>query len=138
MLARVRRTLGFMSVTIKRIYSVPDTGDGTRVLVDRLWPRGLKKADARIDLWLKSAAPSVELRRAWHSDPQGHQPERFEAFARSYLDELGHGEASFAVDRLVELAAAGQLTLLYGARNEHSNHAMVLRDEVLRRLAAER
>lgn len=138
MLARVRRMLGRVGVNIKRIYAAPEQEDGVRVLVDRLWPRGLKKSDAQIDLWLKSAAPSAQLRRTWHSDPEGHEPERFAAFARSYLDELGHGEASGAVDRLVEFAAAGQLTLLYGARDEHSNHAMVLCDEVRRRLTAKR
>ncbi len=123
-----------MEVKIKRIYATPEPSDGVRVLVDRLWPRGIKKADAAIDLWAKNAAPSSELRTAWHADKKGHEASHFAEFAQSYRDELASGEASEAVDHLVELAKhSPRVTLLYGARDEHTNHAMVLCDEVLRR-----
>lgn len=126
-----------MDVNIKRIYAAAEPGDGVRVLVDRLWPRGVKKVDAAIDLWAKNAAPSAELRTAWHADIHGHEAEHFAAFAEDYRAELASGEASDAVDHLVELARTSpRVTLLYGARDEHTNHAMVLRDEVLRRAGA--
>lgn len=125
-----------MDVRIKRIYAVAEPSDGVRVLIDRLWPRGVKKADAAIDLWAKNAAPSAALRTAWHADIKGHEAAHFAVFVESYLAELASGDASEAVDQLVELARTSRrLTLLYGARDEHSNHAMVLRDEVLRRAA---
>lgn len=121
-----------MDVRLKRIYEPPDPADGTRVLIDRLWPRGLTKADAELDLWLKEAAPSAELRKAWHADAHGHDPAHFEAFAAAYRRELSGEPASTAVDRLVELARESKrLTLLYGARDQQVNHAVVLRDAVL-------
>ncbi|MCA0379097.1 MAG: DUF488 family protein [Actinobacteria bacterium] len=123
-----------MDVKIKRIYEPAEAADGVRVLVDRLWPRGVKKADAAIDLWAKEVTPSAELRKAWHADPEGHEPSHFAAFAESYREELASPAASAAVDHLISLAKQSpRVTLLYGARNEQSNHAMVLRDEVLRR-----
>lgn len=123
-----------MEVVIKRIYSKPEASDGARVLIDRLWPRGVKKDVAEIDLWLKAAAPSPELRTRWHADPAGHEPEQFAAFAAAYREELANGEAQDAVDQLVQLARDSmRLTLLYASRNETSNHAMVLRDAVLQR-----
>ncbi len=123
-----------MDVRTKRIYSSPAPDDGTRVLIDRLWPRGVRKDTAEIDLWLKDAAPSPGLRTRWHSDPEGHEPDHFAAFAQDYRDELSQGVASAAVDQLVELARnSPTLTLLYGARNEESNHALVLRDVVVQR-----
>lgn len=123
-----------MDVRIKRVYAAPDGADGTRVLVDRLWPRGMKKADADIDFWAKDAAPSAELRKIWHADPDAHDPSHFEAFAESYRSELEAGAASEAVDHLVEMAReTSRLTLLYAVRDELMNHAGVLRDEVLRR-----
>lgn len=124
-----------MDVRIKRVYEPADEADGTRALVDRLWPRGLAKAEAHLDLWAKAAAPSAELRREWHADPQAHSPERFAAFAEDYRAELASGDASRAVDELVELARGPKrLTLLYGARDERMNHALVLREVVLERL----
>ena len=123
-----------MDVRIKRIYEAPDAADEQRVLIDRLWPRGVKKAEADIDLCLKDVAPSPELRKTWHADPAALEPAHFEAFAESYRDELSEGVASEAVDRLVALAhSSKRLTLLYGARNEETNHALVLRDAVLQR-----
>ena len=125
-----------MEVVIKRIYSNADAGDGARVLIDRLWPRGVRKEAAEIDLWLKAAAPSPELRSRWHADPAGHEPEHFAAFAAAYREELSQGEARDAVDQLVQLARnSKRLTLLYASRNETINHAMVLRDAVLQRAA---
>ena len=123
-----------MDVKIKRIYAAAEPSDGMRVLVDRLWPRGVKKADAAIDLWAKNVAPSAALRTAWHADIRGDEAAHFAAFADDYRAELASGEANEAVDHLVELAKASpRVTLLYGARDEHTNHAVVLRDEVLRR-----
>ena len=123
-----------MEVVIKRIYSKAEPGDGVRVLIDRLWPRGVRKDAAEIDLWLKAAAPSPELRTRWHHDPAGHEPEHFAAFAAAYRDELAEGEAKEAVDQLLQLAReSARLTLLYASRNEESNHAMVLREVILQR-----
>lgn len=121
---------------IKRIYEAPEPSDGMRVLVDRLWPRGMKKADADLDLWLKEVAPSAELRKSWHADPVAHDPAHFAAFSESYSNELATGASREALDRLVSLARESErLTLLYGARDRESNHAVVLRDTVLQRSA---
>lgn len=125
-----------MEVRTKRVYEPADPDDGTRVLVDRLWPRGVSKEAARLDLWAKDAAPSPELRTAWHADPQGHDPAHFAAFAEEYRAELREEPARAAVQRLAQLARdSSRLTLLYGARNETSNHALVLREAVLQQLA---
>lgn len=118
-----------MAVWIKRIYEPASDDDGTRVLVDRLWPRGVRKADAEVDHWLKGVAPSPELRK-WF----GHDPARFEEFAAAYCDELDG--APEAVAELLALARAGDVTLLYGARDPECNHARVLAaylDEALER-----
>jgi uncharacterized protein YeaO (DUF488 family) len=108
-------------VRIKRAYLAPEPGDGTRILVDRLWPRGLRKADAGIACWMKEIAPSPEL-RAWF----GHKPERFQEFARRYRAELAANKDAFA--RLRDLAARGPVTRAYAARDETCNHARVLAD----------
>lgn len=106
-------------VAIKRVYEPASADDGCRVLVDRLWPRGVSKEKAALDKWLKDVAPSDELRR-WF----GHQPERFEAFKRRYLAELA---ANPAVSQLRQLIREhGHVTLLYGARDPHLNQAVVL------------
>src|SRR6478609_3582032 len=89
---------------LKRVYEPPSPEDGVRVLIDRLWPRGLRKADAAIDRWMKDIAPSTELRR-WF----GHDPERWAAFHRRYTEELEQQAA--AVDELRELARGGRVTL---------------------------
>jgi uncharacterized protein YeaO (DUF488 family) len=109
---------GACVVRIKRVYEPKADDDGLRVLVDRLWPRGLTKAKAALDLWLKDAAPSTELRK-WF----GHQPERWPEFQRRYRREL---EASQAVSRLRSLVGTGTVTLLYGARDRIHNEAVVL------------
>jgi uncharacterized protein YeaO (DUF488 family) len=106
---------------LKRAYLPPDDGDGHRVLVDRLWPRGLRKADAAVELWLKDAAPSPALRK-WF----GHEADRFEEFGRRYRAELA--DAAPALDELRRLAGTGPVTLLYAAHDETVNHARVLKD----------
>ena len=107
-------------MTVRRVYD--DEQTGYRVLVDRLWPRGISKADAALDGWLKDVAPTTELRR-WY----GHDPGRFEEFARRYRAELGGPPASDAVDRLVELAETESVTLLTATRDVERSGAEVLR-----------
>ncbi len=107
---------------LKRIYDLPDAADGARVLVDRLWPRGVRKADAHLTLWLKEIAPSPALRK-WF----GHDPARFDAFAQRYRRELDeHG--AVAVNELLTLLAEGPVTALYAAHDAVHNHARVLAD----------
>lgn len=109
---------------IKRAYDAPEAQDGTRVLVDRLWPRGLRKDEASIDLWMKEIAPSAELRRWFH-----HDRARWEEFGKKYRTELHHNRD--AVDRLRQLAGRGTVTLLFAARDTDRNHAAVLRSFLL-------
>jgi uncharacterized protein YeaO (DUF488 family) len=109
-------------VRIKRAYEEPSRSDGYRVLVDRLWPRGVKKEALRIDLWAKDLAPSTALRR-WF----GHDPDRFEEFARRYQAELRAGPARSLRAELTRRAAHGTVTLVHGARDEEHNDAVVLR-----------
>jgi uncharacterized protein YeaO (DUF488 family) len=115
-------------VRTKRVYEPKAEGDGTRILVDRLWPRGLTKAEVALDLWLKDVAPSTQLRR-WFA----HRPDRWNDFASRYVLEL---QSSAAVGRLRSLARAGSVTLLYAARDRDHNEATVLaaflNDEVSR------
>lgn len=108
-------------IRVKRIYDPPDATDGARVLVDRLWPRGMRKERAKLTLWLKEIAPSDELRR-WF----GHDPARFVEFARRYRGELSAN--SEAVARLEDLVKSGRVTLLYAAHDEEHNEARVLAD----------
>lgn len=112
-------------VKTKRAYEAPERADGFRVLVDRLWPRGITKRAARIDLWAKDLAPSSELRK-WF----GHDPDRFAAFSARYRQELARGPARAAVDQLARRAARGTVTLVYGARDERRNDAVVLKAEI--------
>jgi len=113
---------------VKRIYEPPADDDGSRVLVDRLWPRGMPKEGAAVDLWLKDVAPSTELRKEFN-----HRPERFAEFTERYRLEL---DSNPAVDTLVELAARhSRVTLLYAARNTEANNARVLLDYLLGRPA---
>jgi len=115
-----KRTL---HIAIKRAYDEPAQDDGTRILVDRLWPRGLSKERAHIDLWLKEIAPSDELRK-WFA----HDPEKFAEFRSRYKAELVSGEGIDALGRLYELARQGPITLLYAAHDTEHNNAVVLRD----------
>ncbi len=105
---------------IKRVYQPHDPEDGTRVLVDRIWPRGLSKERARVDLWLREVAPSTELRR-WFN----HVPARWEAFRARYEAELSARPDE--VRRLADLARKGPLTLLFAASDEARNNAVVLK-----------
>ena len=108
-------------VQIRRVYEDPDPGDGRRVLVDRLWPRGLRKDDAAVDEWLRDVAPSHELRR-WY----GHDPARFEQFVARYRTELDSAAPAAALARLREYAAAGPITLLTATRDLDRAHTVVL------------
>lgn len=112
-------------VRTRRAYGRPAADDGYRVLVDRLWPRGLKKDALRLDLWAKDLAPSPALRR-WF----GHDPARFAEFARRYHAELRAGPARALLSDLTRRAAQGTVTLVYGARDERHNGAAVLRDAI--------
>ncbi|HWM80471.1 MAG TPA: DUF488 domain-containing protein [Pseudolabrys sp.] len=108
------------NIKLKRAYDPPASADGTRVLVDRLWPRGVKKDAAAIDQWVKDIAPSTELRK-WF----GHDPERWTEFKRRYTAELRRHTGE--LDELRTLARHGKLTLVYGARDEEHNQAVVIR-----------
>ncbi|MBX3209320.1 MAG: DUF488 family protein [Labilithrix sp.] len=112
---------------IKRIYEPPSPTDGERVLVDRLWPRGVKKEDARLDAWLAELAPSDALRR-WF----GHEPRRFAEFRRRYLRELERSPSRALVEELARRAARGRVTLLYAAKDEEHNNAVVLAAAIAR------
>ena len=113
-----------MTFRIKRVYEAPSSSDGRRILVDRLWPRGLKKTDAALDEWLKDVAPSVALRR-WF----GHDPERFTEFKRKYKAELNKNPA---LGQLRQWGRNRRVTLLYAAHNPEVNHAVVLRSVLQR------
>lgn len=116
-------------VRIKRVYEDASDDDGARVLVDRLWPRGVSKERAALDDWLKDAAPTPDLRTWWD-----HDPERMDEFAQRYRAELADGNdaAADAVARLRDLASgSGGVTLLYGAKDPEVNHAKVLRNYLL-------
>jgi uncharacterized protein YeaO (DUF488 family) len=110
-------------VRIRRVYEPPPPADGYRVLVDRLWPRGLSKEAARIDAWLRDLAPSDELRR-WF----GHDPARWPAFCARYRAELRAEPRRSLLADLASRARAGPVTLLYAARDPARNNAVVLRD----------
>jgi uncharacterized protein YeaO (DUF488 family) len=113
-----------LEVQIKRAYEPPSSHDGTRILVDRLWPRGLKKSDADIAQWMKEIAPSTELRK-WF----GHDPARWEEFRSRYKAELRAKRDLLA--ELRDLAKKKTLTLVYSAHDEAHNQAVVLRDALL-------
>ncbi|HUK59337.1 MAG TPA: DUF488 domain-containing protein [Stellaceae bacterium] len=114
-----------IDIRLKRAYEPASADDGTRILVDRLWPRGVRKADAAIDRWLKDLAPSHELRK-WF----GHDPERWQEFARRYRTELAHHAE--LLSELRALARTGPVTLVYAARDEAHNDAAVLRETLTR------
>jgi len=111
-------------IRLKRAYEPASPEDGRRILVDRLWPRGLRKADAAIDRWLKDIAPSSELRR-WF----GHDPNRWEEFRQRYRRELSARQD--LLDELRAMASESRLTLVYSARDEDHNDAVVLREMLL-------
>ncbi|MFE3442788.1 DUF488 domain-containing protein [Nocardia sp. NPDC059180] len=112
-------------VQIRRIYEDPAPDDGTRVLVDRLWPRGMSKERARLDEWCKQIAPSTELRK-WYD----HDPARFEEFSRRYRAELADSERAAELDHLRDLAGHQMLTLLTATKDVEISEAAVLADLV--------
>jgi uncharacterized protein YeaO (DUF488 family) len=112
------------NVRLKRVYEPPAAGDGMRILVDRLWPRGIKKATAAIDRWAKDIAPSTELRQ-WF----GHEIDRWEEFRRRYVGELE--QKPDLINELRALARSGQITLVFGAHDQTHNDAVVLRKVLL-------
>ena len=119
-----RRTKGDKpDVRVRRAYDEPEPDDGTRVLVDRIWPRGLTKDKARLDQWFKQVAPSTELRK-WYS----HDPERFEEFGRRYREQLKDAERAQGLKHLRELANSGTLTLLTATKHAKISEAAVLAD----------
>jgi uncharacterized protein YeaO (DUF488 family) len=113
-------------IRLKRAYDPPAPGDGRRILVERLWPRGVTKQALAADAWLKEVAPSTAL-RTWF----GHRPERWEEFRRRYRKELEKNPGAW--DPLLQAARQGNLTLLYSARDVEHNGALVLRDYLLGR-----
>jgi uncharacterized protein YeaO (DUF488 family) len=115
-----------MTVALKRVYEERSPQDGARVLVDRLWPRGLTKEDAALDAWLRDLAPSDELRKWYHAHPQ-----QWNKFRERYLKELSNEAAHDALQKLYELKKKRRrLTLLYASRNEEHNNAVVLKQLV--------
>jgi uncharacterized protein YeaO (DUF488 family) len=118
------------SIRLRRAYEPPGPDDGQRILVDRVWPRGVTKADARLAAWLRDVAPSSELRR-WF----GHDPARWPEFERRYRAELAANPEAIAP--LLAAARTEPITLVYGARDEAHNQAVVLRDVLAEALAAD-
>ena len=113
-----------MTVRLKRVYDPPAADDGTRVLVDRLWPRGLTKAEAALDTWLKEVAPSHELRKWYHAHPA-----QWENFRKKYLDELATDRGHQALQKLYEMAGSKRaLTLLFASKSMDQNHALILKN----------
>src|SRR6202171_4174463 len=113
-----------MAVAVKRVYEAASSSDGVRVLVDRLWPRGLKKEDAAVKFWLREVAPSDELRQWFHENPEG-----WRMFRKRYLKEVVSEEGSAAGEKLHHLAEGQRrVTLLYPSRNEEQNNAIVLKE----------
>lgn len=117
------------TIQMKRVYDEPEPIDGTRVLVDRLWPRGLSKEQAKVDIWLKDIAPSNDLRK-WF----GHDPEKFAQFRQRYAQELASGTAQEALQKLRDMTEKGVVTLLYAAHNSEHSNAIVLRDILLQQM----
>lgn len=111
------------TIRLRRIYDDPDTGEGTRVLVDRVWPRGISKEEADLDHWFKEIAPSTELRK-WF----GHDPKLWAAFKQKYRKELEDDDKKKELEELAQVAASGPVALLFGAKDTEHNQAVVLRE----------
>ncbi len=122
--APMSKKIAAASVKLKRAYEPPDSDDGTRILIDRLWPRGLRKADADIDEWMRDLAPSTALRK-WFA----HKPERWPEFRRRYRSEIEQHPEQF--HRLRAFAERGQITLVFSAHDEAHNDAVVLKELLL-------
>ncbi len=122
----IRSTVRKASIAVKRIYDPPSESDGTRLLVDRLWPRGIAKAKARVDAWVKDVGPSTAL-RTWF----GHDPARWVEFQRRYHREL---DATGAAKKIADLARRGPLTLVFAAKDPDHNNAVALRSYLARKV----
>jgi uncharacterized protein YeaO (DUF488 family) len=120
-----------VQIWLKRAYEKPGPKDGTRVLVDRLWPRGISKQKANIEVWLKDIAPSNELRK-WYA----HDPDKWEEFKKRYYCELNTGKNE-AVAKLLDIARKGRVTFVFGAKNDRLNNAKALREYVKERLMSQ-
>ncbi len=116
-----------MTIYLKRAYDEPADSDGARILVDRIWPRGLKREDAYIDRWLKGISPSTSLRK-WFA----HDPAKWDEFRQRYFEELDENKA--AVQELLEEAAAGPVTLVYSTKDTRHNNAVALKEYIEFRL----
>jgi len=116
-----------MPVSLKRVYEKPSLSDGKRVLVERLWPRGLKKEDAKVDEWLREIAPSTELRE-WF----GHDPEKWNGFKERYWKELGKKQD--VVSKLAKEIGEKHVTFVFAAKDEEHNNAVALREYIERRV----
>jgi uncharacterized protein YeaO (DUF488 family) len=117
------------TINLERVYGSNPGGSGRRVLIDRLWPRGVRKNSLGLDMWLRELGPSDELRK-WF----GHRPDRWDEFRRRYREELRSESQLALLDQLGELARRGPLTLLYSARDEQRNQAVVVREVLEERL----
>lgn len=116
------------TIFLKRVYEPYDETDGCRILIDRLWPRGISKEKAKLSHWLKEVAPSPELRKEFC-----HIPERFEDFRLKYLHELSSNEEKqHLMKQILDIAAKEKVTLLYGAKDPIYNHGLVLMEELTR------
>jgi len=116
-------------IAIKRAYDPPSRADGSRILVDRLWPRGVKKEDAQVEEWMRELGPSNELRKFF-----GHDAARWQEFRRRYLVELGRPKAAPLLAELLRMARSGTLTLVYSAKDQEHNQAVVIKELLDRRL----
>ena len=117
-----------MALKVKRVYETPHAADGMRILVDRLWPRGIAKDKAKVDLWLKEIAPSNTLRQRFHA-----KPEHWDQFRAAYADELRSEAAQPKVKELRSYLRRGTVTLLYAAKDEEHNNAVALKAWLTRR-----
>ncbi|MCL4528113.1 MAG: DUF488 domain-containing protein [Chloroflexi bacterium] len=116
-----------MSIQIKRVYDPPAASDGVRILVDRLWPRGLSKASLKLDEWMKDIAPSNELRKQF-----GHHEDNWKEFQKQYFKELD--EHPDLVKQLIQISRAGKLTLLFAAKDVDHNNAVALKEYLEKKL----
>ncbi len=112
-----------ITIRVKRVYEAPEEADGRRILVDRLWPRGLSKEKAKVDVWVKEIAPSTELRR-WY----GHVPSKWAEFKSRYVAELENSPGQ--VEEILEEVQAGNVTFLYSSKEEQLNNAVALKEYI--------
>jgi len=112
-------------IQLKRAYETPEAADGDRYLVERLWPRGVKKEDARLKAWVKDVSPSAALRK-WY----GHDPEKWPEFQKRYREELKDAEHRAALEELRKAARRGTITLVYAAKDEERNSARIVKEEL--------